>query len=264
MYLQGTKSACERLLLIACDVLITKKQHLIFKESGAQLNEGGFIELREMYSAQFGAQGSGAEVVPYFLPKEQEAVLAAAEGQDWNFIAVMLGTGIGPGELCAVRPTDVDFKIGRSGRIFVGGTLGRFRECDELVHKTKTEGPTRYVDIHDSVAPVTKALRDQLKVPHTMKPTPILWLVHRPLFANEKGDCLDFPNWRCRNWKRILRAAGVTYRSLYACRHTYAVRMLELGRDIVYVAKQMGHTSTEMIHRHYARWLPDTVQVAEI
>jgi hypothetical protein len=47
MYLQGTQSARERLLLIPCDLLITEKQHLIFKEGGAKLGEGGFIELRK-------------------------------------------------------------------------------------------------------------------------------------------------------------------------------------------------------------------------
>ena|SRR5215469_16153982 len=68
MYLQGTESLRERLLLIPCDFLITEKQHLIIKESGAELSERGFIELRKMHSVQFSAQGSRDRIHRYLLP----------------------------------------------------------------------------------------------------------------------------------------------------------------------------------------------------
>lgn len=132
----------------------------------------------------------------------------------------------------------------------MAGSLGRFGEG-----ATKTQGRTRIVDILDVVAPVTAALRDQLKVRQ----------LHGPLFSNQTGGFLNYTNWRCRNWKQILREAEVSYRGPYACRHTYAIRMRQRRYDPVHVAKQMGHRSTEMIHRHYARWIvgelrPETKQ----
>ncbi len=149
----------------------------------------------------------------------------------------MLGTAIGPGELCAVRPGDVDL---RAGKIAVAGSLGRFGEG-----ATKTPGRTRIVEVCDIVAPVTAALRAQLKTRQ----------LPGPLFANNNGDFLNYTNWRSRNWKSILLEAGIAYRGPYACRHTYAIRMLQHRYDPVYVARQMGHSSTQMIHRHYARWI---------
>jgi site-specific recombinase XerC len=106
-----------------------------------------------------------AQIIPSFTEVEQAKLLQVAQGQDRNFIAVMLGTAIGPGELCAIRPEDIDLQ---AGKIAVAGSLGRFGEG-----ATKTPGRTRIVEIHDLVAPVTAALREQLKFQRQ----------HRPLFA---------------------------------------------------------------------------------
>lgn len=45
------------------------------------------------------------------------------------------------------------------------------------------------------------------------------------------------------------------YRNPYQTRHTYASTLLSAGANPLYVAKQMGHRDTEMINRHYGRWL---------
>jgi len=50
---------------------------------------------------------------------------------------------------------------------------------------------------------------------------------------------------------------AISARYSFALVDGHVARHVELARDIVYVAKQMGHSTTEMIHRHYARWLPD-------
>jgi integrase len=175
------------------------------------------------------------EPIESFTPAEQVALINAATGQDRNLIVVLMGTGARPGEILALRRKDVDLQ-GR--KLSIAGSRGRFGEGP-----TKTALSTRTIDLVDTVAPVITALHDQLAAPRL-----------GPLFANRAGKFLNFPNWRERVWPRLLKSAGVPYRTPYAMRHTYAVRMLEAGHVPVYVAGQMGHTSPEMIYRHYARW----------
>jgi len=177
------------------------------------------------------------EPIEVLTHAEQAALLGTAEGTDRNLICLMLGTGARPGELLALRRKDVDLK---RRKLTIAGSVGRFGEGP-----TKTAGSARVIDLHDGVAPVLAALRSQLDIPR----------LHGPLFTNSLGATLNYINWRSRNWRRLLQRAGLPYRSPYVCRHTFAVRMLEAGRDVVQVAQQMGHESTEMIHRHYARWM---------
>jgi integrase len=177
------------------------------------------------------------EAVEPFTMAEQVAILNAAQGQDRNLITVLLGTGARPGEVLALWRRGIDLK---TMKIVINGSLSRYGEG-----QTKTAGSTRVINLTDEVAPVIAALRAQSEVPR----------LHGPLFANQSGGHLNFVNWRSRNWKRVLKDAGVEYRNPYVCRHTFAIRMLEAGHDPVYVGRQMGHTSSQMVHRHYARWL---------
>jgi integrase len=181
--------------------------------------------------------------------REDAAILRAAEGQDRNMIAVLIGSGVRPGELLTVRRADVDLK---NRKMVISASLGRFGEGP-----TKTANSARVVNLSDATI---AALRDQMKAPR----------LHGPLFANASGGFLNYTNWRDRNWTRLLTKASenevkkereaIAYRSPYVCRHTYAVRMLEAGHDPIMVAKQMGHTSPQMIYRHYSRWI-NSVQI---
>lgn len=63
-------------------------------------------------------------------------------------------------------------------------------------------------------------------------------------------------------WTHILRKAGIRYRNPYQTRHTYASMMLSAGENPLWVATQMGHKDTEMIIKHYGRWIPDKSTVA--
>ena len=64
-------------------------------------------------------------------------------------------------------------------------------------------------------------------------------------------------NLRERVWKPALRRAGLRYRTMYQTRHTFATLMLAAGEDIGWVAKQLGHTSIEMVIRRYHRFIPN-------
>ena len=53
----------------------------------------------------------------------------------------------------------------------------------------------------------------------------------------------------------MLKTAKVRYRNPYQTRHTYASQLLSGGENPLFVAQQMGHKTTEMIMRHYGRWV---------
>lgn len=71
---------------------------------------------------------------------------------------------------------------------------------------------------------------------------------------NERGSFVDYEHLE-RPWKYILKRAKVRYRNPYQTRHTYASQLLSGGENPLFVAQQMGHKTTEMIMRHYGRWV---------
>lgn len=59
-------------------------------------------------------------------------------------------------------------------------------------------------------------------------------------------------------WSRHLCKAEIRHRGINQCRHTFASRLLGLGRyPEKWIAYYLGHTSTEMLHKHYGKWMAD-------
>ena len=71
---------------------------------------------------------------------------------------------------------------------------------------------------------------------------------------DDKGPFIDYEHLE-RPWKHVLKTAKVRYRNPYQTRHTYASQLLSGGENPLFVAQQMGHKTTEMIMRHYGRWV---------
>jgi integrase len=70
----------------------------------------------------------------------------------------------------------------------------------------------------------------------------------------QRGPFIDYDHLE-RPWKHVLKRADVRYRNPYQTRHTYASQLLSGGENPLFVAQQMGHKTTEMIMRHYGRWV---------
>jgi len=56
-------------------------------------------------------------------------------------------------------------------------------------------------------------------------------------------------------WKPSLKVAGLLYLWIHAIRHTYATRLIVEGVNLVYVQKQMGHSSIQLTVDTYTHWI---------
>lgn len=56
-------------------------------------------------------------------------------------------------------------------------------------------------------------------------------------------------------WRPTLKALGIRDRDARQTRHTYATMSLDAGARPGYVAAQLGHATTEMLHRVYSKWI---------
>jgi len=59
-----------------------------------------------------------------------------------------------------------------------------------------------------------------------------------------------------RQWRRVLVAARVRYRSPEQFRHTFASTMLSRNAPLLYVQRCGGWRSAGVLLRAYARWMP--------
>jgi len=174
-----------------------------------------------------------------FNAEERAAILAAADGQERNFIQFALWTGLRSSELCALDWSDVDL---RNGVVRVTKALTQDAKEAEI---PKTAAGRRDVKL---LEPALAALLAQR--PHTE-------LFGAAVFHNPRTD-QRWPGdltFRQGAWKRILRRAGVRYRYPYQLRHTYASMMLMAGEAPQWVATQLGHKDWAFTMRTYARWI---------
>jgi integrase len=77
------------------------------------------------------------------------------------------------------------------------------------------------------------------------------------VFCNKEGKPLDNDNFGSRVWYPLLRHLGLKKRRPYQMRHTAATLWLASGEAPEWIARQLGHSSTEMLFRVYSRYVPN-------
>lgn len=77
------------------------------------------------------------------------------------------------------------------------------------------------------------------------------------LFPALRGGFIQLHNFRSREWKPAIRAAGIQpERRIYDLRHSYATFSLAAGVSLFSLSRRMG-TSVEMIDGTYGHLAPD-------
>lgn len=168
---------------------------------------------------------------------EITAILNAASGQERNLWQFAFATGMRPSEYMALQWDAVDWPNFRIN-------VARARVVKVTNEESKTEAGRRKIDMLQGAF---DALKDQQQ---------FTALAGGLVFHDPLHDTGWDTNKAVRGrWRITLRKAKVRYRNPYQTRHTYASTLLSAGANPLYVAKQMGHRDTEMINRHYGRWL---------
>ena len=164
---------------------------------------------------------------PFESWEEVDAIATELGDVFGPLVVLMAGVGLRPEEAFPLELRDVDLKA-RTLTVRRAFAKGRLKEFN------KTEASRRRVPLRGKVVEAIEA----------MYPRPGL------LFPASSGGMIDINNWRSREWKPALEAAGVDHRRIYDLRHTYATWSLAAGINIFTLARRMG-TSVLMIDRTY-------------
>jgi integrase len=176
------------------------------------------------------------DVAPFSLVDVQR-ILATVRADYKDYFTVRFFTGMRTGEVHGLKWKYVDFDL-RILRVRETFVLGE----DEY---TKTDGSQRDIQMSQ---PVFDALQRQQGV--TAKASDYV-------FCNLAGQPLDNKNFSDRIWYPLLRHLDLEKRRPYQMRHTAATLWLASGEAPEWIARQLGHTSTEMLFRVYSRYVPN-------
>jgi len=157
-----------------------------------------------------------------------------------NYFTVRFLTGLRTGEIDGLRWKNVDFE---RGLIYVREAF-TYGEMDT----TKTPGSDRDVQMSSLVRDV---LMEQRKLTIS---------ISEFVFCNRDGKQLDQANVTKRVWYPTLERLGMDKRRPYQTRHTAATLWLAAGENPEWVARQLGHSSTQMLFQTYSRYIPNATR----
>jgi integrase len=176
------------------------------------------------------------DVEPFSL-EEVKTIIDTVRPDYKNYFTARFFTGMRTGEVHGLKWKYVDF----DRRLI----LIRETVVDGEETYTKTDSSQREIQMSQLVF---DALKDQEK--STRK-------ISEFVFCNREGQPLDYKNVNNRVWKPLLRHLGLKVRRPYQCRHTAATLWLGAGENPEWIARQLGHTTTEMLFRVYSRYVPN-------
>jgi len=181
-------------------------------------------------------KGRKSDIKPFTLD-EVQLILKTVRVDFKPYYTVRFFTGMRTGEVDGLKWKFVDFE---RRLILVRETIVKGE-----VEYTKNDGSQR--DIRMSQV-VYDALKEQEK--STRKSSEYV-------FCNSINTPLDNKNVTNRVWYPLLRHLALELRRPYQTRHTAATLWLAAGENPEWIAKQMGHTTTEMLFRVYSRFVPN-------
>jgi integrase len=154
-----------------------------------------------------------------------------------DYLTVRFFTGMRSAEAHGLKWKHVDFE---RRELLIRETYANGR-----TEYTKTDGSQREIAMS---MPVQQALRNLL--PRVVDPEGYV-------FHTKNGGPIDNPNFNDRVWNPLLRHLGLKRRRPYQMRHTCATLWLAAGENPQWIARQLGHTTTEMLFRTYSRYVPN-------
>jgi integrase len=177
-----------------------------------------------------------SDVQPFTF-EEVKAILDTVRADYREYYTVRFFTGMRTGEIDGLKWKYIDFE---HRQILVRETIVLGEE-----DTTKTEGSQREIQMNEAVY---RALQNQHKATGKLSEF---------VFCSREGHSLDHNNVTKRVWYPLLRHLGLALRRPYQTRHTAATLWLAAGENPLWIARQLGHTSTEMLFKVYGRFVPN-------
>lgn len=178
-----------------------------------------------------------SDVQPFTLA-EVKQILAAVRPDYRDYYTVRFFTGMRTGEVDGLAWEFVDFE---RRLILVRQTL----VAGELEDDAKTVESIRDIQMSQVVFDALQRQRANTGRKDGF------------VFCTQGGRPLDHNNVTKRVWYPLLRLLGLKLRRPYQTRHTAATLWLASGENPEWIARQMGHTSTEMLFKVYSRYVPN-------
>jgi integrase len=185
-----------------------------------------------------------------FCMHDAEVVIAALH-RDWgeaqgNYDEFRFFTGLRPSEQIALVMTDVDVENG-----IVSVNKARVAGVDRC--KTKT-GDDRRLQLCPRALLV---LKRQIALRELLVEAGLLHHDHEFVYAT--GEPMRDLQVATTRWRKTLLSLKVRYRRPYTARHSSVSWNLMLGKNVLWVAKQHGHSIITML-RIYAAWTEGAVE----
>ncbi len=189
------------------------------------------------------------------------AVKTTRQG-DLNMILFDCWAGLSLSELIALGWDDIDLE---------SGTARITRSRVESVYKVpKERSRVRTIDLID---PAIEYLKKQRELTYLLPAVEVAVVQRDNITSKKEKVRFVFRNgssglpWNPASLNRwftsILKRAKVRHRGPNQCRHTFASQALSSYVPIEWVARQLGHSDTSMVKKHYGRWIPsDTKSMA--
>lgn len=172
-----------------------------------------------------------------FSMEEVKTILDTVRPDFKSYYTVRFFTGMRTGEIDGLKWKYVDFER----------RLILVRETIVLGEDEYTKNDASQRDIQMSQI-VFDALKAQEKVTKGSS---------EYVFTTRNGTPLDHKNVTDRVWYPLLRYLGINSRRPYQTRHTAATLWLASGESPQWIARQLGHSTTEMLFRVYSRYVPN-------
>ena len=176
------------------------------------------------------------QVQPFTL-QEVNSLIATVRDDYRPYLTVRLLSGLRTGEVNGLQWSDVDWE---ANTIHVQRAVGR-----ESDGKTKTDASNRFI-------PMVPQVREAVLAQKQQSASGALWI-----FQSPRGCPIDEVNFTNRVWYPLLRHLGLERRRPYQMRHTAATLMLAAGESPEWIARILGHTTTEMLFRTYSWFVPN-------
>ena len=181
----------------------------------------------------------------------------AAEGCRYRDVYSLAAlTGMRRSELAGLKWPDIDTK---SGRLRVVRTRQRIYGHGIVEGQPKTHRSRRTVALSRSAVSVLESIKTN-QIEMRLKAGP-LWQHGDYIFTMENGAPID-PDNLSREFRRIVREAGLPHGTLHGLRHAYATALLSANVHPAVVQSALGHSSITLTIDTYSHVMPGLEEAA--